>query len=107
MFERTKPNLNARSLDMHRLIADKIRNDPAQMERVRSTLKRWLSIVDGRSLPYLMEWQRLLDAGIDECLKVATEDSEHAATLRQSSPFCGILTEQERLEFLDTWRPRP
>lgn len=95
--------LVARSLAMHRLIAEKIRQDPALFEKPKETLARWRTFVCPNSQPYLEEWQRLLDQGMEACLAVATKDSEHAATLRQASPFCGILSEEERREFLLAW----
>lgn len=107
MWPRTGQNLAARTLDMHRLIVAKIKQDPALFECFRSTLARWRRIVDERSQPYLVEWERLANVGMDECLRVAAEDSEYAAALRRSSPFCGILSEPERLEFLRTWHQSP
>jgi len=103
---RTHQFLDARSLALHRLIAEKIRRDPALFQKVRSTLAHWQTIVSADSQPYLIEWARLVEAGMDECLAMATEDSEHATALRQSSPFCGVLTERERLDFLRSWSTR-
>lgn len=101
-----KADIIARSLAMHRLIAARIRENPALLERVQDTLSRWRIIVDVRSQPYLAEWQALLDAGLDTLLDFATSESEHAATMRQCSPFCGILTQQERAAFLKDWNDK-
>lgn len=101
---RTHQELDARSLALHRLIAEKIRRDPALFNRVKATLTRWQAIVSADAQPYLVEWAQLVDAGMDACLAVATEDSEHATDLRQCSPFCGVLTEPERLAFLRSWK---
>lgn len=95
--------LDQRSLALHRLIAEKIRNDTDLFENVKRTLARWHEIVCANSQPYLEEWQRLVDLGIEECLAVATEDSEHANAMRQASPFSGILTNEERWEFFLDW----
>lgn len=100
---RTHQELDARSLAMHRLIAAKIRQDPALFDRARATLARWRIIVCVNSQPYLAELERLFEQGIEAALAVATEDTERATALRQSSPFCGILTEDERLGFLKSW----
>jgi len=59
-----------------------------------------------RSLPYLDAWQELIDAGMERCLEFALEESEKGDAMRQSSPFVGILTEDERLGFLREWRMR-
>ena len=95
--------LDQRSLALHRLIAEKIRRDPDLFDNVKKTLARWNEIVCANSQPYLEEWERLVDLGIEECLAVATEDSERATTMRQASPFCGILSNEERWGFLLEW----
>lgn len=100
---RTHQELDARSLALHGLVADKIRRDPALLDRVRANLTRWRGLATPNERPYLDEWARLVDAGLEPCLAVATEDSERAATLRQSSPFTGILTPRERFAFLGRW----
>ena len=99
----THQELDQRSLALHQVIAEKIRRDPDLFENVKSTLARWSKIVCSNSQPYLKEWERLVDLGIEECLAVATEDSERANAMRQASPFCGILTNEERWEFLLEW----
>jgi len=99
----THQELDQRSRALHRLIAEKIRQDPSLFENMKRTLARWRKIVSADSQPYLKEWERLVDLGIEECLAVATEDSERANAMRQASPFCGILTNEERWEFLLEW----
>jgi hypothetical protein len=94
--------LDRRSLALHRLVADKLRADPALLQRARSTLERWMA-QPTPARPYLEEWQRLIDAGVDECLRVALADSERAAALRQSSPLACLLTNPERFRFLKDW----
>ncbi|MFA7239213.1 MAG: hypothetical protein WC091_03810 [Sulfuricellaceae bacterium] len=44
-----------------------------------------------------------MNQGIDASLAIAVEDSQRATALRQSSPFSGILTNQERFAFLKAW----
>lgn len=100
---RTHQELDLRSLAMHRLVAARIRDNPVLLERVKGTLVRWRSLVDVNTVPYLDAWEHLVDQGVEACLAVATEDSERAAALRQSSPFTGILSNQERWEFLKNW----
>ncbi|HQR29223.1 MAG TPA: hypothetical protein PLL32_02360 [Anaeromyxobacteraceae bacterium] len=101
---RTHQEIDARSLELHRLVAARIRRDPALLERVRLTLRRWRDPDDrSRADPYLAEWERLLDQGLEPLLATAVEDSERAATLRQCSPFTGILSAKERHAFLKSW----
>lgn len=100
----THQDLDRRSLEMHRLVVEKIRANPELFDRARRTLARWRIIVHSASQPYLIEWEKLMDAGMDVCLAFAVEESEHATAMRQSTPICGILTNQERLAFLKAWK---
>jgi hypothetical protein len=101
---RTHEYLDKRSLVMHQLIAEKIRHNPKLFQKVQMTLERWQPIVSPDSQPYLEEWRRFAEQGMEACLAVATDESEYATTLRQSSPFCGILTNRERFIFLKSWK---
>ncbi|MBC7700275.1 hypothetical protein, partial [Aquabacterium sp.] len=100
---RTHQDLDDRSLALHRLIADKIRRDPALFDKARATLAHWRQRVSIRTQPCLAEWAALMDQGMDACLAMAVEDSEHATALRQSSPFSGLLSNQDRFAFLKAW----
>jgi len=100
---RSHQQIDARTLALHQEVATKLRRDRALFERARATLRRWRSTVSPASQPYLMEWERLMDQGLEATLAVALEDSEHAAALRQSSPFSAILTPRERFAFLKAW----
>jgi hypothetical protein len=96
-------HIDQRSLALHKLVADKVRRDDRLLDQARATLARWYRVASPRSFTYLDEWQRLFDLGTEACLTVATEDSEHAAALRQSSPLSCLLTNQERFAFLKQW----
>ena len=102
---RSHQDIDARTLAMHRVIAEKIRRDPALIERARLTLARWLSTVDPASRPYLDQWQHLLSQDLETCLAAVVEESPRATALRQSSPFAGLLTHAERFALLKSTRP--
>ena len=95
--------LDRRSLEMHRLIAAKILAEPDLFIIASRNVERW-SRTATRSRAYLDEWSRILSAGMAAALAFATEDSEHATELRQSTPFAGVLSAQERWEFLKKWK---
>lgn len=99
-------HIDERSRDLHQLIADKIRLDPGLMQRPRQTLQRWTEMPAGANAPYLAAWNRLFSLDIEALLRAATEDNEAANALRQCSPFCGVLSNRERFEFLKNWRPK-
>lgn len=103
---RSQHSLDERSLEIHRLVVARIEKDPRLFEHVKDTIARWRGTVSEHSQPYLVEWQRVADRSMRECLDLAVEDSERAATLRKSSPFAGILPETERLAFLNSWEWR-
>ena len=101
---RSHQEIDARSLELHRLIAAKVRRDPALLDRVRLTLQRWRDPGNpSRAEPYLSEWERLMAEGLEQVLAAAVEESERAEALRQCSPFAGILSPTERFAFLKTW----
>jgi hypothetical protein len=81
-----------------------VRREPTRLEAVRRTLERWRHTVSPASQPYVLQWERLVEEGLDACLAKAVEDSEHAAALRQSSPFASVLSHAERFQFLKRWR---
>jgi hypothetical protein len=98
--------IDQRSLALHRLVCEKIRNNPELFDSVKKTLARWKLIVSKNSQPYLDQWQLLVDEGLDVCLAAAVEDSERGASLRQASPFTKILTNQERFKALKDFEHR-
>jgi hypothetical protein len=100
---RTHQEIDQRSRDLHRLIADKLRANPDLFARVGRTITRWQAQVSRSALPYLDQWAQLFEQGMDACLAVAEEDSQRADALRQCSPFTGILTNEERFAFFKSW----
>ncbi len=98
--------IDERSLAFDRLIAAKLSLDPALLDKARLNLSRWLETSDNRSVPDLPEWRRLLDGPLAEILALLESTDERATRLRQSSPFCGILTPAERLASIREFRQR-
>jgi hypothetical protein len=96
--------LDARSLAMHAVIAEKINRKPVLLETARRNLARWQAQRPGPSPKWLTEWQRILGRPLPEILAVLTDPASSATALRQSSPFAGILTEQERRRIYDAFR---
>ena len=101
---RTHQQIDTRSRAMHALVAAKIRANPALFDHVKVTLARWRTIVSASSQPYLIEWESLVNEGLEPCLAIAVQNSQRADALRQSSPFTGILTNAERFAFLKSWK---
>lgn len=95
--------IDRRSLAMHRLIADKIRREPRLFDKPVQNVERWARMSKHEPY-YLTEWRAILATGMEGALNFATEDSERGARLRQSTPFAGVLTPDERLAFLKQWK---
>ncbi len=89
--------IDHRSLALHEAMAEKLRHDPELIQAARATAQRWLSRPGYENHPALREWLSLLDLPLLSLIKVMLDPSEEGARLRQSSPFVGILTEEERL----------
>ncbi len=97
--------LDARSLALHRLIAEKVLAEPALLDKARGNVSRWRAGHAGLS-PALAEWEQILNGSPDQVAKFLVEQSENATRLRQSSPFTGILTEPERLSIYESHSAR-
>jgi len=92
---KTHQEIDRRSLLLHRLVSGKLLRNPALVERPRATISRWRS--DNPDAPALREWENLLaELDVQALVRFLRSRSEDATRLRQSSPFVGILTEDER-----------
>jgi hypothetical protein len=94
----------ARSLALHVLAARRIAADPRLLQRARATVARWLERYGERPPAALREWQELLGQPWQEVAARATELSDEAAHLRQSSPLATLLSAAERRRVHDAFR---
>lgn len=95
--------MDARNLAESRLISEKIRRQPELFNRAKETLTHWKKIQ--RPFPHcLKEWDNILrQHKMEKVLEILTQENEEGNRLRQSDPFCGIMTQEERLKFLDDY----
>ena len=100
---RTHQQIDQRSLALARAIVAKIDGDPARtgLIKARSTCERWLR---ARPLPAIREWQEILKLSWEQIRAVLLDKSEAGQRLRQSDPFCGVLTPHERWEIYRAYR---
>jgi len=97
--------IEARSLAMHCLAAQKIMLDPALLERVRRTLAAWRARY-GEDVPRALdEWAAILRRPWPQIAAFITDPGEHATRLRQSTPFAGVLGARERERIYAAFRP--
>jgi transposase-like protein len=96
--------LEARSLAMHAVIAQKITRDASLLKIPRNNLKRWRARWSESVPAWFEEWSQIMTRPWPEIAALITELSENAARLRQSSPFAGVLTPVERKRIYDAFR---
>ena len=97
----THDRLVLRSRALHRAVAAKIRARPRLMRKVEENLERWIRVEreSGSVSVGLLEWKELLQTRpLGEILDLISQESEEADRMRHATPFCGVLTEEERAE---------
>lgn len=96
---RLSPSSDARSLALHRAIAERIRRDPSLVARAQQKVSGWRS-TGGAHVYYCNEWDQLLQKPIPELVAFLESDDERSRELRQVSPFAGVLEPRERWRIL-------
>jgi hypothetical protein len=96
--------LEARSLAMHAVIAQKIEREPGLLNIARNNLMRWRSRWDDDVPTWYREWCEILDCPWPQIAAIITEPSEEGARLRQSSPFAGVLSAEVRKRIYEAFR---
>jgi hypothetical protein len=96
--------LDARSLAMHVVAAEKIERDPKLLEIPKRNLERWTARWGDTPPGWLNEWGQILRKPWPAIAGLITELSENATRLRQSSPFAGVLSPIERRRIYEAFR---
>jgi hypothetical protein len=100
MRDRLHALAEERSLEIHRLVAEELRRDPARLERVRARVRGWLA--DGSVHPvYAQRWWQILSRPLEDVIAAMTDPGEDARALRQASPFAGLVDPRTRWK---VWR---
>jgi hypothetical protein len=96
--------IDQRSLALHAAVAAKLEAHPQLLDVARRNLERWLQQNPATAL---REWRRILDSTpLPEVVALLRSSSEEAARLRQSSPFAGLLTTEERRAIMGAYESR-
>jgi len=92
---KTHEQIDERSLALARAIVKKIDADPARqgLQKARAICRRWFR---ERPAPAVREWLEILERPWEEIRAVLLDETEEGQRLRQSDPFCGILSARER-----------
>lgn len=85
-----------RSIALHKEVAEKLRSNPALWDIPKKNIERWAKTTGGLT-PAFVEWERILRQNTrEQILSLLESDSEESIRLRSSSPFTGILSDNER-----------
>jgi len=93
--------IEERSIALHQEIAKRIRANPELLQIAKNNLKKWI-MKDGE-IPVWREWQKILARPLEQIVDLLVSSDENARRMRQSSPFCGILTPRERWKTYETF----
>lgn len=91
-----------RSLLLHRAIAKKLEENPEKiLEKAWQNIRRWGWNEEENPVPYMKAWMDLLEGPLPRLVRVLTGEGDRSVLLRTSSPFKGILTQEELDRALD------
>ncbi len=94
-------DLDARSRELARAIADRVRRDPSIVEDAKRFLERRIPSASPAERLELEEWQGILDSmSIPRLCRFLVRDDARATRLRQSLPFLGVLSAKERKQLV-------
>lgn len=91
-----------RSIALHRLIAERL--DAEALRRARERVSGWLAVDGPVDRRWAEQWEELLSLPVAELKQRLVEDSEWMRDLRQSTPFAGVVPEDERRKILEEIR---
>jgi len=98
------PHIDRRSLDMARLIVEKIDADPGLLQIAHENLQRWSRVRGGAPPRCREEWQELLKRPWSEIRGFLLDESDEGQRLRSAHPFAGLVSEKERRRIHDAHR---
>jgi hypothetical protein len=92
-------------LAMHAVITEKIERDPKLLDIPRNNLQRWNARWEKNEVPaWYEQWCAIMNRSWPEIAAIITEPSEEGARLRQSSPFAGVLSAEQRKRIYEAFR---
>jgi excisionase family DNA binding protein len=93
------------SLWLHRAVAGKVVANPSALLAAAAINLRRLRRLhpEGRAWEWLDRWDAVLDEGVEAVLEALTSSAEYAVELRRTSPFAGVLNEDERIAVVEAF----
>ena len=98
------PHIDARSLDMARIVVERIDANPSLFNVAHENVDRWRRLHGTRSRAS-KEWEQILSRPWSEIREILLEESDEGQRLRSTHPFRGIVTEEERLAIIERHPP--
>ena len=95
--------IDERNYEMHQVIADLLRRDPAKLQRANRWIDRRMADPEYsvQLKGALREWLDLMEGeGLEGVLRVLTDRDEDATRMRQSSPFACLMPQDERTRIM-------
>ncbi len=88
-----------RSLALHREVAQRLCAKPELLERARERVARWQR--DGSVARLWADaWADVLGQSLDEVIETITDPGEAGRSMRQTSPFAGVVDSATRWQIL-------
>jgi hypothetical protein len=100
--------IDARNLEMDRVVARQLRADPSKLRLVVARIERFLADPDYsvHSKDALTEWLAIIRQGVPAVLAALADESEEGQRRRQSSPFAILMPPDERSRILAEYEAR-
>lgn len=92
-----------RSLEIHRLVADRLMNDPSLINKAIGNIERWKK--QNTSTP-AEEWLPHIHQGLDHLISLLLSETDEGQRLRSLSPFVGdsFITQEERAVIFERFK---
>jgi hypothetical protein len=92
-----------RSLALHRAIVKKLQEEPELWSKPLQNIERWTENDGSLPVPYRV-WKKILESTPQEdIIKLLLSKSHRSTLLRSSSPFVGIISQDERNRIFDKY----
>jgi len=88
-----------RSIALHREVARRILAQPELLDQARGRVEGW-SRECSVAAHWVKAWSVLLSHSLDEVIAAITDSGETGRSLRQTSPFAGVIDSKTRWEIL-------
>ncbi len=88
-----------RSIALHREVARRILARPELLERARNRVEGW-SRERSVAAYWVKAWSALLSHSLEDVIAAITDSGETGRSLRQTSPFAGVIDSKTRWEIL-------